>query len=82
MPIPIPGTAFPTRFFDSTTTWTPNGVPSTNDTATLSTLGTYNMLFETSPSITDLNILAGNMSFGTFINPFTGQSWPADADRQ
>ena len=63
-------------FFDNAAAWTPNGVPGTLDTATFGPSSTYDVFYETSPEIGDLNVLAGNVSFASYINPLTGSFGP------
>jgi hypothetical protein len=56
-------------FFNNSLNWTPTGVPTGGDTASFGQLGTYYVFFETSPTIDDLNVLAGNVTFASFIQP-------------
>jgi hypothetical protein len=62
----------PGAFFDDASRWTPAGVPSTADTAALGLDSTYTEYFETSPTIQNLNVLRGNVSFVSLINPAVG----------
>ena len=54
-------------FFDSAASWTPNGVPGGNDSATLFANGTYDLFLETSPTIEDLNVSVGNVTLYNFL---------------
>jgi hypothetical protein len=56
-------------FYDVPGDWTPSGPPGSADTASFGTGAFYNVFLRTSPTVNDLNVLAGTPTFSSFIQP-------------